>query len=246
MLIEDILIDDLVHAKWNSIMLRWEYPDSKDGNLVSLVVIQEPKKGQVCYFLCCESDCVGAFFEIEEGHHLDKKWLGQSACIIVPSKVVAVVDRPKKIGDKVNLSCSMYQGSLTKMNQPNHTGSVIKEFAIIGRRFNQAHWQYEYAVAIPSNAATGVRISEEDIVVYDMDPSLKGSLFQGVLTSEIPLALPTPVKIGMSCFNQNCKVYCEWVDQPNCPNDVFLCYGCRSNPVTYYTVMDLYEKKESQ
>lgn len=47
---------------------------------------------------------------------------------------------------------------------------------------------------------------------------------------------------GMNCMNRYCNERSPWAESANCPNGVYLCYSCRTNPITYSLVMSAHER----
>lgn len=232
---------DLVIAKRKIDNTGWANVSEFDSKEIELVIVGKPHSGTGKWRAICQEGQVGHCFDIDEYYieynpSISKKWLGWSACRIEPEKIVRVLHRPKKIGDNLNLSCSTLNGIIYKINQPNK-GNCIKQFEVIGMMFNKSAWQYEYAVKIPHGSIAGIVLTNSDIEEYSIeDTSLVGCLFQGVLTSEIVMSSNTLPR-GLSCMNRYCRTFCPWVDDSNCPNGVFLCYSCKTNPITYEIVM---------
>lgn len=232
---------DLVVAKRKLDNTGWANVSSTEATEIELVVVGKPHDTTGRLRAVCQENQVAHCFDIDEYYiesnpSIHKRWLGWSACSIEPDKIVRVLHRPKMIGDSLSLSCSTLNGIIYRINQPNK-GITIKEFEIIGRIFNKSAWQYEYVVKIPAGSTTGITLTASDLEEYNIeDTSLIGCLFQGVLTSEIAMSTTAPPR-GLSCMNRYCRTFCPWVDDPNCPNGVFLCYSCKNNPVTYDIVM---------
>lgn len=236
----EILNEDLVVAKRSSNGI-WLGPTSSDGSEVELVIIGDDNRESGYFLNICHGLDSYYCFNIDE-YYIDthptvsKKWLGWSASGIHFSKISRVIHRPKSIGDSLSLSCSILKGIIYRINQPNK-GITVNQFEIIGRIFNKSAWQYEYAVKIPAGSTTGITLTASDLEEYNIeDTSLIGCLFQGVLTSEIAMSTTAPPR-GLSCMNRYCRTFCPLVDDPNCPNGVFLCYSCKNNPMTYDIVM---------
>ncbi len=235
---DDILNGDLIAVKRGP-NDTWLDPNF-DGPEIELVVVGGPyASGRIT--AVCQDDQVEESFDLDDDYiknnHVNSKWLGYSACILPVKKINRIVHKPKSVGDSINVSCSIHNKIICQINQPNK-GNCVKQFEIIGKVFNKSAWQYEYAIKIPYGSTAGIILSDSDLECYGIrDTSLIGSPFQGVLTSEIMMVeVPSPPR-GLNCMNRYCRAFCPWVDDPNCPNGVFLCYSCKSNPTTYEIVM---------
>lgn len=236
----EVLNGDLIVARRDCSNGAWVNPNYSNGLDIELVVAGGPYPISGRVITVCQEVQVKEAFDLDDDYVRDnsihKKWLGWSACPLSITKISRVVHRPKSIGDSLNLSCSTLNGIIYRINQPNK-GITVKQFQIIGRIFNKSAWQYEYAVKIPAGSTAGITLTASDLEEYNIeDTSLIGCLFQGVLTSEIAVATASAPR-GLSCMNRYCRTFCPWVDDPNCPNGVFLCYSCKNNPVTYDIVM---------
>lgn len=243
MVLKEFSNEDVVLSHWNTV--DW---NTTSGTIANLVVICKLYGSK--YLLGCQDHELldEAGFDLDQDYFtrlentyklvIAKKWLGWKICILNANQISHLIYHPYQVGDKISLSCSINDGVIWRITRPNHQNTEIRQFEIIGRIFNKTSlvWQHEYAVLIPNGSTTGIVISPEDIVNWEIDPTLYGRLFQGVLRSEIISAKIT--SSGMNCMNPYCKIFAEWADQPNCPNGIFLCYGCKNNPITYALIVD--------
>lgn len=230
----DILIGDVVLAK------------IKDVGELEIVAIAPPRhdyKNGPMLFLIPKDASYGLKFIIDEDYledtpEIPRKYLGWYVARIWPQEIIRLVNRPKNIGDNVNVSCLIYDDKINKICKPNSSGSVLHNLEIIGVRFNKSFWEYEYSVKLPPDSPAGI-VLQEDLNIWGIEnDKFVGSLFTLVLKSEIVVSQTAPYKIGMNCMNKYCREFCPLVDSPNCPNDIFLCYRCRTNPMTYIIVVE--------
>lgn len=133
---------------------------------------------------------------------------------------------------------------------------------IIGRVFGTVNNIYLYAITngdyVFGNYASSISSAREGLscyaffegevtlrVIHNKDREFQEGIsddtkFIYVRESDITSPLGQEVTIPakpMQCRNRYCGEFFPWADKPNCPNDVFMCYSCRTNPMTYQRVM---------
>jgi len=142
-------------------------------------------------------------------------------------------ERPKLIGEIVNIKSELNSDNLVKMYKTN--SNLTSKNQIIGRYYSIYNNSYYYAFLVDDNyTGDSNKVESVDIIDYGMLEIYLGKkcayIDQSGFTADNTNLQKTE---GMNCANKYCKVHCPYVSEPNCSNGIFLCYSCRTNPITY-------------
>lgn len=167
---------------------------------------------------------------------------------------VYVADLMKK-GRIINISkysssgnwfaCVISVHDIISKYSPKKNGEMVSargaKFKIIGKYFDGISYKYAtiYELGTSNEYFETEPINEYNKRLYEIDDKFLWQRF--VILTQAELEPEQKNSTGMNCMNPSCRVECPYVDQPNCPNNVFMCFGCRSNPITYSVTMGLFK-----
>lgn len=197
-----------------------------EGHLLWVAFEDKLKKGILLTF----DDCIKLGIPIEcEGYYATQISKGQ-----------ATKQPTYKIGDMVSLYAKYNQDHVLVniCEKPISTNCTIISLPIIGKSFNDedGKWDYEYCVSLPEDAQTGFIVDDYFSNLFEIDEKWKDTvafmIYPEYVIPQEEFVLKDEKPLGMNCMNVYCNTFCEWVSEPNLPDGKFLCWECRTNPLT--------------
>lgn len=149
----------------------------------------------------------------------------------LPESAIAEVDTQHfKINDTIEIRVE--NGTIMS---PTGRGR-IEAHKVIGLYPDLSNWELHYAMLWPN----GSMVNNGLMLEWHISEEYRAKSFRSVKHTYVVGSAKNKhsANSGMSCMNRFCKEQFPYADGPNCPNNVFMCYSCRHNPVTYLLVMN--------
>lgn len=206
--------------------------EDEDGMLPCLVKDSEAQLAE-CGWLVEEEDTIE--------FKLDAKHLGWYLKFVPKIDLLSKIDTYDaedfvKLNTRWTSSGGKLSDTIWSIRGPSEQcpDNTLHDYKVIGRSFRRDIWNYQYMVIFDpqKKTAIGWPLDGKHQEAYGFDPKYLGE-FGVFIEGEHIVGPGKPfMPLGMSCFNPACREFSPWVDEPNFPNNIFLCYSCRTNPIT--------------
>ncbi len=168
-------------------------------------------------------------------YNINRKFLHQTAIpfLYTNKDSFANISKPKRIGDKVKVISQVSdKGEILALRDNKNCNGAIQDLEIVGRCFLSKEMTWDYMLLLPSDSQTGF-ILDQTFHDYGVE-KYYGHVGIPVTEEYFIMSEDKPKVIsGLHCANKYCRTHCPYVSETNCPNNIFLCWSCRDNPMTY-------------